>query len=113
MRIILLCVFILAGSAQAQQTETFIPDGCYVADEYRTDPCYEPGPTYIQWYTPGAMSIEELGFKYGQIVTSLIQYGYLRETGANIEARMCKVSTRENLIKRLRKACGKKCKRIK
>lgn len=150
----LLLVSMFASVAKAEQ----IPDGCYVADYYRTDPCYNSPSALFEWtaFTDRSIGVA----KYGPVVETIIfrsssfenslnscnsSYNNLLADRNSISAQLGSCNSNYNnlladrnsiaaqqstcvtdynnlvapynknlaLIKKLRKACGSKCKKIK
>ena len=92
-----------------------LPFGCYVTDDERNlyvEPptCYViQGPTF-SFLTPANTTIEGLMNAYGDVTASFIKLGY----DADIGRLQCidAFNTKAALERRLRRACGARCKRI-
>lgn len=87
-----------------------IPPGCYVADYYRTDECYQPGLWDYRWYSPNYNTTEDLVREYGEVMTYVLQTDQSWRDYANQQATLVKAN--KKLITKLRKICGAKCKRV-
>lgn len=104
-----------------------LPFGCYVTDTerawfqtnfgYQVD-CYVIQEPTFSWLTPANTSLQGLVDTYGDVAASLINVGY----EAGVYGNQCKASydslnatykQQASLVKKLRKACGSKCRRIK
>lgn len=99
-KFLLIILIFLPSIAVADQ----IPPGCYVADFYRTDDCFEPGLFNWTWLNPSENTQQALGNEYGEIVSYILNSEYNWRVYAAYQY---------GLAKRLRRACGAKCKRIK
>ena len=93
-----------------------LPFGCYVTDVERNQytqlpTCYSPSDDSLSWLTPGNTSTQGLVDAYGYVTATHIIVAY--NTG--IEGRDCDIAYKKKvaLEKRLRRACGSKCNRIK
>lgn len=139
MRINLLILFIiLAPTFTVADT---IPSGCYVADYYRTDPCWYSSNGVYLW----TQSLDRVGNTayYGPTVETIIYNGNLdrialglsnsdlNQCNADYNALAGRYNTNDAkhvadynglvaefnaqlaLVKKLRKKCGKACKKIK
>ena len=118
-----------------------LPSGCYVADYYRTDPCWGEGYAYFNWtyFTPRTNGVAYYGAAVEAIINQVDENETLilvaRDLYNQLDAQ-CKASNaqhvndfnqlvadynglvgavkkRDSLIKKLRKACGNSCKKIK
>lgn len=99
-KLLLILSIFITSSAVAEQ----IPPGCYVADYYRTDDCYEPSLFSFTWYNPGLYSSDFMVQEYGEVLSTVLNEDYSWRLYAAYQ---------EGLAKRLRKKCGKSCKKIK
>ena len=100
--IIILSLF-LATSVRAE----YVPDGCYVAfsDISR---CWAPPSLVVEWE---AQPTKEMGeAKYGSINVIIEEWANL---DLAVDIATTKTRKDASLIKKLRKACGSKCKKIK
>jgi len=106
MKKILLAGLLLAGTAQAE----YLPAGCYVADYYRTDECWGEDVSYFNWFNYDFSGNGGEGAYYGQTVTALIK----QETIYRLAYEQVNASDKKNkaLIKKLKRACGSKCRSI-
>lgn len=101
-----------------------LPAGCYVTDAERaswsgsytcTDcggpSCYNSSDGVYSFLTPASASTQTLLDEYGDAVYALINNGYQNavQSGVNFNAYRAQVK----LVKKLRAACGARCKRIK
>jgi len=93
-----------------------LPFGCYVTDAerslYQEPPtCYQSSDGYYSWLTPGNTSIQGLFDAYGDPVATFIKIGY----DEGIRGLQCEAAYKSqvSLVKKLRRACGSKCRRIK
>jgi hypothetical protein len=93
-----------------------LPFGCYVTDAerslYQQPPtCYQSNDGNYSWLTPGNTSIQGLIDAYGDPVATFIKVGY----DSGILGFQCDAAYKAqvSLVKRLRRACGSKCRRIK
>jgi hypothetical protein len=101
-----------------------LPSGCYVTDAERLSysgsyscencdlpACFNSSDGYYYFLTPATASPNQLVSEYGDAVYALINTGYQSalQSSANYAAYQAQVK----LVKKLRKACGAKCKRIK
>lgn len=132
-KIIALALALLPTIASAE----FIPAGCYVADYYRTDPCWFSSSGYYEWYNDANPAVTSA--YYGSTVGAIV-----RSWGSEQGAKNACLTQRDNAInayqselnranvnydyaifyqaefnkqlsyaKKLKKACGSKCKKIK
>jgi hypothetical protein len=104
-----------------------IPAGCYVSDTerewfqtsfgYSVD-CYSSSAEEYNWLTPAEVDNETLYQAYGDVLAAFIKGWY----GTAIEGQQlwtaynqlsADYKKKESLEKKLRKACGSKCRRIK
>lgn len=147
MKRLLLAIMLFPVSAISE----VIPPGCYVADYYRTDPCWEASDNYYNWT---AFSNRQYGTDYyGETVEVIIHEEFLSSTAlsdsiddynslaiqynakldklsacesslsattlanefhaANTASANANLAKANSLVKKLRKACGTKCKKIK
>lgn len=119
--VLLLAAAILRVSDASADT---LPSGCYVTDTERfsysgsyscdnCDPpaCFNSSDGYYYFLTPANASPNQLVNEYGDAVYAIINGGYQSavQSAANYAAYQAQVK----LVKRLRKACGAKCRRIK
>ena len=101
-----------------------LPSGCYVTDADRaaysgsytcTDcdppPCFDSSDGLYYFMTPASASTSTLIDAYGDAVYAIINsyYQNVVQSAANYAAYQAQV----NLVKKLRRACGARCKRIK
>lgn len=126
----ILAAVLLAGVPMASHAE-LVPSGCYVTDSERiaigtafgyTPTCYRAGDNYYNWYTHDQVDRTQLSVIYGPFVEALMYSGYKEAVDCN-GAYNTLVSNFNSLLsdykagnareKKLRKACGSKCKRIK
>lgn len=113
-----LCVILFALPAQGE----YLPAGCYVADFYRTDPCWVAVDGVTQWRQSTDRTATTL--YYGSSVESIIYNGLLcsadystvkaayDSSEANRQEWITYSGYQTGLIKRLKRACGAKCKRL-
>jgi len=122
----LLLALLIPMSAMAEQ----LPAGCYVADYYRTDPCWSPtlGPAEVSFYVNPAQSVNFYGGAISELVYNFFNADSrafncnqsLTDNESNRQQwiayandQATKAKKNDALIKKLRKACGSKCARIK
>ena len=93
-----------------------VPFGCYVTDTernmYQQPPtCYQSSDGTFSWLTPANTSDQGLVDAYGALAATFIKLGY----DVGISALQCDAAYKSQvaLVKRLRRACGSKCRRIK
>jgi len=101
-----------------------LPSGCYVTDTERLsysgsyscdncDPpaCFNSSDGYYYYLTPANASPNQLVNEYGDAVYAIINTGYQSavQSSVNYAAYLAQVK----LVKRLRSACGARCKRVK
>jgi hypothetical protein len=115
----------------------FIPVGCYVADYYRTDPCWYSNSAFYQWTAYDNQNTAVL--IYGSPVAAIIQNAANEQTAKNAclnnldnaiiayqsESKRAddnynfaiyyqtEFNKQLSYAKKLKKACGSKCKKIK
>jgi hypothetical protein len=134
MRSILVATLILIPSLASAE---FIPAGCYVADYYRTDPCWSSYSAFYEWnnYNNSSLTVSY----YGGPVATIIQAVQNEQTAKNacLNQRDALInafgeeqnrannnydiavyyqgeySKQASYAKKLKKACGTKCKKIK
>ena len=118
-------LFFLAAFVQLPRVSAdTLPSGCYVTDAERAiysgsyscdncDPpeCFNSSDGVYFWLTPASASPETLADTYGDAVHAIINTGYQSavQSSVNYAAYQAQVI----LVKKLRKACGARCKRIK
>ncbi|NDC36510.1 MAG: hypothetical protein EBZ48_00475 [Proteobacteria bacterium] len=117
--LLLVTAFVQLRSASADT----LPSGCYVTDAERVsysgnyscedcDPpsCFNSSDGVYFWLTPASASPATLVAGYGDAVYALINSGYQStvQSATNYAAYQAQVK----LVKRLRSACGVRCKRI-
>ena len=117
-------LFIMCVSMISRADAEPLPAGCYVTDaeralysgSYTCDNCDQPScfnssDGYYSFLTPGNTSPDGLVAQYGDAVYALINSGYQAsvESAANYVAYRAQLK----LVKRLRQACGSRCRRIK
>lgn len=112
MRALLLLALLLPATIRAEA----IPAGCYVADFYRTDQCWEGAGFAYEWIE-FASTQESINY-YGSPITSMIQAGYVSKVALNncsaaYSTAVAAYDQKVSLIKKLRKKCGAPCKNIK
>lgn len=101
-----------------------LPAGCYVTDEQRAlysgtyscdncggPDCFTSSDGVYSFLTPGNTSVNGLVSQYGDAVYALINGGY--QAGAQAQVNYEAYRAQVKLVKKLRKACGSRCKRIK
>jgi len=102
-----------------------LPAGCYITDDWRLaysgyfDPLinYEPPPCYASsdglysWFDNRSASRSQLIGLYGTPVTAIIETLYLSDAQSAVNFNAYKKQVA--LVKKLKKACGVKCKKIK
>ncbi len=102
-----------------------IPSGCYVTDawriaysgyfdptiDYAPPPCYVASDNFYQWWGPDQASGSELVGLYGSAMATIISSDYAAKVqmGINYDGYKKQLA----LVKKLRKACGTRCKKIK
>ena len=101
-----------------------LPSGCYVTDAARFDysgsyscedcdppPCYTSSDGTYSFLTPAQASPEQLVDAYGDPVYAIINSYYQNavQSSVNYDAYRKQLS----LVKKLRRACGARCRRIK
>jgi len=125
----ILAILLLASTAQAD----YLPAGCYVADSYRTDKCWEEvdGVSSFNWHNFDFSNPDDEQYYYGSAVAALVQdETYWRWQAEAVEAELVqqksitseltaansKVTANLNrqlqLVKKLKRACGSKCKGV-
>lgn len=116
MKRILPIIFSVVSSINTAAAEV-VPYGCYVTDAERdwfvtntgyTVDCYAASDNMYSWTTPAAATREQLVQAYGAFAEVLINDGYNRITACDTA-----YNRKVALEKKLRRACGSKCKRIK
>ena len=118
--IFLFVVFVAVPTASADT----LPSGCYVTDAERLyysgsyscddcDPpaCFNSSDGYYYFLTPANASPAQLVNEYGDAVYAIINSGYQSALQSNVNYTAYRAQLR--LVKKLRKACGAKCRRIK
>lgn len=112
---IALILFVSATTCHTAAADP-LPFGCYVTDAerslYQQPPtCYQSSDGNYSWLTPGNTSIQGLIDAYGDPVATFIKVAY---DGA-ILGFQCDAAYKSqvSLVKKLRRACGSKCRRIK
>lgn len=140
-RLILVLLLTLPSFARAE----VIPPGCYVADYYRLDPCWNASDNLYEWvgysnrttgvgYYGGTVEaiIHKNELNKSDLSSCLTAYGNLQnQYNANdaghvnnynalygeyskvVDSANALLKKRDTLIKKLRKACGNACKKIK
>ena len=118
---ILFLALILASCKSAHADD--IPPGCYVADYYRSDPCWTSSNNIYLWNnypnrTTGALT-------YGSTVEAIINAWGLQQASTNIclndysnlatsyNNNLIVISAQSTLIKKLRRKCGSPCRKLK
>jgi hypothetical protein len=127
---ILLAVLLNISSWQSANAQSYIPAGCFVTDEerslYVTPPtCYNQGRFAVLPYNPDlGYSTEDLyniyGFQFGfEVINSWTLFYKWQTSESNssthykwYSAEFDKNKRMKSLEKKLRKACGSKCKKI-
>jgi len=134
-------LLLIALFCPALATAENMPPGCYVADYYRTNPCWDAAAGYTEW-TQFADRTAGV-YYYGSAVETIIFNGKLQQEALNIctgdynrvlgslnsteanrqewiaygnaqaAALLSTNTAHQKLVKKLRKACGTKCKKIK
>lgn len=130
----LLAFLLLIPSIAAAE---FLPDGCYVANFYRNDPCWFSNSPVYQWTAFDNQSTA-VAF-YGGPVATIIQSAANEQAAKNLcitqrnnaiaayEAELARANNNYDVAdyyetqfnkynkyaKKLKKACGSKCKKIK
>jgi hypothetical protein len=107
-------VTILGAVAQTAAAEP-LPFGCYVTDDerslYYTPPtCYVIQEAMFSYLTPANTSLLGLVNAYGDVAASFIKLGY--ETSIGLQQCDAAYNREVSLVKRLRRACGAKCRRV-
>jgi hypothetical protein len=120
---VITALVLIAVSATTTFAEP-LPSGCYVTDEERSvysgsyscdncDPpaCHTASDGSYSFFTPGNTSTNDLIGMYGDVAYALINSGYQSDVQSevNYEAYLAQLK----LVRKLRKACGFRCKRIK
>jgi hypothetical protein len=130
-------VLIATVTVKAASAEV-VPTGCFISDSERyavgnafgyTPQCYQAADNYYNWYTHDQYSRSALIILYGQFVEALMFSEYRRVNdctaayNTQIDTYNGLVNTYNSLLhsykkkssveKKLRKACGSNCKRIK
>ena len=105
---------LLGFAARASEAEP-LPFGCYVTNDerdlYDTPPaCYVIEEPTFSWLTPANTSLRGLVNAYGDVAASFIKAGY----DASIGIKQCDAAFKKqvSLVKRLRRACGANCRRV-
>jgi hypothetical protein len=104
-------------NAEIAVAQERVPSGCFVTDEERVKyltppPCFnEERQTIINWNPGNGYTTEQLrqfyGFQYGSMVVFAYDlFTQLQQSGAALNSKLA-------LERKLRKACGSKCRRIK
>jgi hypothetical protein len=102
-----------------------IPSGCYVTDawriaysgyfdptiDYAPPPCYASNDGLYSWFDNRSASRDELIQLYGSPVSAIIETLYLSDVQSLVNFNAYKKQLA--LVKKLRKACGTRCKKIK
>lgn len=102
-----------------------LPSGCYVTDAWRDaysgffdptinyapPPCHASSDGFYSWFDNRTATREQLIGLYGTPVTAIIETLYLSETQSAVNFNGYKRQVA--LVKKLRKACGVRCKKIK
>lgn len=102
-----------------------IPSGCFVTDSWRAaysgyfDPTinYAPPPCHLSndgrysWFDPRSATRLQLIGLYGEPMTAIIETVYVSDLQSLANFRAYKKQV--VLVKKLKKACGNKCKKIK
>jgi hypothetical protein len=117
----LLCTLLFSNGAAAEP----LPSGCYVTDAWRNaysgyfdptvnyapPPCHYSGDGLYSWFDPSTSSRSQLIGFYGEPMTAVIETVFLSnlQSLTNFNAYKKQVA----LVKKLRRACGTKCKKIK
>jgi hypothetical protein len=116
---VLISIFFFTKTSEAEA----IPPGCYVADSYRTDPCWTSYDGYYAWsYNINRYLGAE---KYGSAMEAIIHDWYIQTNSLNLcvndvntmvtsnNTSLIVIQAQTKLIKKLRKKCGAACKRVK
>jgi hypothetical protein len=114
LRALFICV--IAGTTISSLAAEPLPFGCYVTDEerslYQVRPtCYAIQETSYSFLTPANTSAQGLVDAYGNVAAALIMQGYDTDI-ARLQC-LAAFKSKTSLERRLRKACGSKCKRVK
>jgi hypothetical protein len=124
------CISVVSVIALNTAVAEPLPFGCYVTDAerslYQVPPtCYVIQEANFSWLTPANTSAQGLVNAYGDVAASFIKLGYdtaiaVQQCDAaynNVNANYNTLGTAYNrqvaLVRRLRAACGSKCRRIK
>lgn len=114
-------IFIAAATTNTAWAEP-IPFGCYVTDEERNwfrdncgidqaPTCYQTSDGSYSFLTPANTSAQGLVDAYGDPVYSMIRQGY--ESAVFLLQCDKAYKSQVALVKKLKRACGSKCRRIK
>lgn len=106
MKKLILMGLLLANTANAD----YLPAGCYVADSYRTDPCWGEGLSYFSWYNYDLSEQSDEAYYYGDAVATLIRQETIYRLGYEQVAEQDKKN--KALIKKLKRKCGSACRNI-
>jgi hypothetical protein len=107
MRKLIFIGLLLANTAQAE----YLPAGCYVADYYRTDPCWGEDVSYLNWFNYDFTNTAGESAYYGVAVAGLIK----QETIYRSAYEIIEAASRKDkaLIKKLKRKCGSACRGVK
>ena len=124
MKKLILGSLLLATLGTADAAAESLPAGCYVTDNWRfaysgyfdptinyaPPPCHVSGDGRYSWYDNSSATTSQLIGLYGAPVTAIIETLYLSDAQSqiNYDAWRKQVS----LVKKLRRVCGTRCKRI-
>lgn len=107
-KLLLILALIIPVLASAEP----LPPGCYVADWGRTSPCWYPSDQQTEWIVSNDWISDSMYYGYPMATVLESEYAYKNGFLA-LQSLPAQIKTQNKLIKKLRSACGSKCRKIK